>query len=223
MDLQTMVGRVRKTLGEPEPNGYGTQSAGTGTWDNSQIIGYLNEALGILAHDWRKEASTTTAFTSVNQTDVALPNDCLEDGLRATVYVNSGNEYPMEFVDLSTYQRRAIDASSVSGLFPVDRRLYTVWGGMVKIYPGAASTSDSLKFYYFRAPASLSAATDIPEIPERFHVALVYYALKECQNAVEETNLELDVAQKWEQERIRFRMEMARNQRDRGIVVRGRR
>lgn len=222
MDLQTMVGRIRKTLGEPEPNGFGSQQQGQGTWDNSQIIGYINEAAGILAHDWRKEKIGSIAVTSVSQTDFTIPSDALEDGLRAVSYVTGGTAYPIKYVDLDTYNNYATGISPVYTGVNVDY-YYTVFAGTIKIWPGAAATTDTLQPYYYRTPATLANATDVPEYPVRFHVGLVFYALAECQNAVEETNLESDVRSKWEGIRIQFRIEMSRNQRDKGIRVRGRR
>lgn len=222
MQLQDMVARVRKTLGEVEPSGFNTQADGSGSWDNWQIIGYLNEALNIIAHDWRKEKIGSIAITSVSQTDFTLPSDALEDGLRTVSYVTGGTAYPMKYVDLDTYNNYATGISPVYTGVNVDY-YYTVFAGTIKIWPVAAATTDTLQPYYFRTPLALAVAADVPEIPVRFHQALIYYALKECQNAVEEVNLEFDADQKWEAERHRFRVEMNRNQRDKGIRVRGRR
>lgn len=222
MQLQDLVNRVRKTLGEVEPSGYGTQSDGSGSWDNWQIIGYLNEALGELSHIWRKEKIGIIAITTAGQTDFSLPSDALEDGLRAVSYVTGGTAYPIKFIDLDTYNKYATGTTPPYSGMPVTY-MYTVFAGTIKIWPGAAATTDTLQPYYYRIPATLVNATDVPEIPVRFHQALVFYALRECQNAKEEVNLEFDVGQKWEQEKLRFRQEMARNQRDKGIRVRGRR
>lgn len=225
MQLQDMVGRIRKTLGEVEPNGYGSQQPGDGSWDNSQIIGYLNEALKELSHDWRKEDSYTYTPT-VNQTDFALPTDCMEDGLRKVVYITNANTDPIANPVTPTNLDHYLELSRLASTAPngsfLNRRAYTVWQGDIKLYPGVSQTSDSLKIYYFRVPATLVNATDVPEIPERFHQALIYYGLRECQNAVEEVNLEFDAGQKWDQERLRFKAEMSRKQRDRNRV-RGRR
>lgn len=216
MQLSDMVTRVRKTLGEDEPNGYGSQQPGQGTWDNSQIIGYLNEALGIMAHAWRKE-KIGSITASVGQTDFTMPADALEDGLRGVSYVTGSTAYPVKFVDLDTYRSFATGQSGTQVSY-----VYTVWAGTIKIWPGAASASDTLQPYYYRLPLVLANASDAPEIPARFHQAPIFYAIKECQNAVEETNLESDADRKWQMELQRFRLEMAKNQRDQGIRVRGR-
>lgn len=229
MLLQDLVGRVRKTLGEVEPNGYGSQQPGQGTWENSQIIGYLNEALGELAHDWHKEQKSAITVITVNQTDFPLPTDCLEDGLRKVLYVsnpttdpNQSISYPITATGLDHYLKVSGLQSSPPAVAPYDRRVYTIWNSTLKMYPGVSQTTDSLALYYYRLPATLMNATDVPEIPVRFHQALIFYALRECQNAVEETNLEFDAGQKWETERSRFRAEMSRNQRDR-VRIRRRR
>lgn len=232
MQLQDLVGRVRKTLGEEEPNGYGSQQPGEGTWDNSQIIGYFNEALGELSHDWRKEDSYTYSPT-VNQTDFPLPTDCLEDGLRKVVYISNALTDPIANPISPTGLDHYIELSRLASTAPtgsfLNRRVYTVWQSDIKIYPGASQTADILTIYYYRLPTLFvinsdgsSDGTQTTDIPARFLQALVFYALRECQNAVEEVNLEFDAGQKWEAERAKFRAEMSRNQRDRNRV-RGRR
>jgi hypothetical protein len=223
MQLQDMVGRIRKTLGEPEPNGYGTQQAGQGTWDNTQIIGYINEALGLMAHYWKKEKIGSITITLNGQMDFSFPSDALEDGIRTVSYVTGGNIYPIRYVDLGQYNRYLSNAIPYGNVGQVLDYVYTVFAGTIKLWPGAASTSDTLQPYYYRIPKTLSAASDVPEIPLRFHIAPIHYALRECQNAVEEANLESDANQKWNQLLGQFRAEMARNQRDRGVTVRGRR
>lgn len=223
MQLQEMVGRIRKTLGESEPNGYGSQQPGQGTWDNLQIIGYINEGLGMMAHSWRKEKAGSIAVTLVAQTDFTFPTDMLEDGLRKVLYTSGGINYPVTYIDLDTYMERAqsnVVSNLVNSYYTYS---YTVWGGLIKIFPGASAITDTITPYYYRVPATLINATDVPEIPSRFHVALVYYGIAECQNSVEETGLESDASQKWLQELNAFRIEMAKNQRDQGIRARGRR
>lgn len=223
MDLQTIVGRIRKTLGEVEPSGYGTQQPGQGTWDNSQIIGYINEALGMMAHDWRKEKAGSIPVSTLGQTDFTFPTDMLEDGLRKVLYTSAGVNYPVKFISLDAYLNRATSNVITNNGNSSSTYSYTIWGGLIKLFPGAASTSDTITPYYYRLPATLVNPGDIPEIPARFHVALVYYGIMECQNAVEEVGLESDAQNKWIQEHNLFRMEMAKNQRDQGIRARGRR
>lgn len=223
MQLQDIVRRIRKTLGEVEPSGYGSQADGTGSWDNSQIIGYINEALGMLARDWRKEKVGSIAVSQVAQTDFSFPLDMIEDSLRKVLYTSGGVNYPVNYIDLDTYfQMAQSNAVTNVGSSKYSYR-YTVWGGMIKLFPCAASTSDSITPYYYRIPSTMVNASDVPEIPLRFHVALVYYGIAECQNAVEEVGLESDAENKWIQEHNLFRIEMAKNQRDEGVRARRRR
>lgn len=223
MQLQDIVTRIRKTLGEPEPNGYGSQQAGQGTWDNSQIIGYINEGLGEMAHPWRKEKIGSITITSAGQTDFPIPTDALEDGIRTVSYVTNGTPFPMRYIDLAHYNRYLTGTIPFQSVGQVSDYMYTIFAGNIKLWPGAASTSDTLQPYYYRVPTALANATDVPEIPVRFHPALVFYGIRECQMAVEETQLAADADRKWNQLFAQFRAEMARNQRDRGVTVRGRR
>lgn len=223
MQLSDLVTRIRKTIGEPEPNGYGSLSSGTGTWDNSQIIGYINEGLLEMAHAWRKEKIGSLSITSAGQTDFSFPADILEDGLRTVSYVTSSVPYPMRYINLDQYNRYLTGLIPFTSAGQVIDYMYTVFAGTIKIWPGAAATSDTLQPYYYRVPTTLSASTDTPEIPVRFHTALVFYGIRECQMAVEEPGLAADADRKWNQLFLQFKQEMSRNQRDKGITVRGRR
>lgn len=217
MQLSDLVGRVRKTLGEVEPSGYGSQQPEQGTWDNTQIIGYLNEALNELAEPWRKEAYQALP-TSVGQTTFNLPSDCLEDGLRKVIYDNGQTKYSCVFVDFDDYMRYSNESSG----YVTNNHIYTVWDEQILLYPAIVFNTESISVYYYRLPITLVNATDIPEIPARFHPALTFYALRECQNAVEEVNLEGDAGAKWERAKQDFRQAMARRQRD-NVQVRSRR
>lgn len=223
MDLQTIVGRIRKTLGEVEPSGYGSQTPGQGSWDNSQIIGYINEALGMMAESWRKEKVGSITVSTVGQTDFTFPSDSLEDGLRKVLYTSAGINYPVRFIDLDTYLNRAVNNVVTNNGNSSFTYSFTVWGGLIKLFPGAQSTSDTITPYYYRTPLTVAAPTDTPEIPVRYHPALIHYGVAECQNAVEEVGLESDARQKWFQELHEFTNAMAKNQRDQGIRARGRR
>jgi hypothetical protein len=62
----------------------------------------------------------------------------------------------------------------------------------------------------------------VPEIPARFHVILIEYAIMECQHAVEELTLASVAANKFERYRSQFIAEQYRNQRDQGVKARPR-
>lgn len=57
---------------------------------------------------------------------------------------------------------------------------YVIEAGTVKVYPTPSATT-TLKLYYYRTPATLSADADVPEIPATYHRSvLVAYAVAMC-------------------------------------------
>lgn len=219
MQLQDIVGEVRKTLGEPEPNGYGSQQPGQGTWDNTQIIGYINEALGLVSHIARVEAPPYTVTLSTTINSYALPADCLEDGLRKVTYTTAGatGPVPVDPLDFDQFQKLLVTPPYTLGgiLF---KYYYTEWGGNLLLTPYPQQATDTLSLYYYKTLATLANATDIPAIPARFHVALVYFALARCQQAVEESNLYQEAWAQWQQMYVQMRNELSRKSRDRNRV-----
>lgn len=218
MQLQDIVGEVRKTLGEVEPNGYGSQQPGQGTWDNSQIISYINEALGLLSHIVRQEA-TATINLSTTTNSYALPSDCLEDGLRKVAYNATGalGPVPIKPLDLDEFEKLLVNPPyTIGGI--MFSYYYSVWGGNILLSPYPQQSTDTLTLYYYKTLATLSAATDVPAIPSRFHVALVYFALARCQQAVEESNLYQEAWGQWMQMYNQIRAELSRKSRDRNRV-----
>lgn len=219
LQLQDIVGEVRKTLGEPEPNGYGSQQAGQGTWDNTQIIGYVNEAIGLVSHIARVEAPTVTVTLSTTTNSYALPADCLEDGLRKVAYNATGamGPVPIRPLNLDEYEKLLVNPPyTIGGI--MFSYYYTVWGGNILLAPYPQQATDTLTLYYYKTLATLAAATDVPAIPARFHVALVYFALARCQQAVEESNLYQEAWTQWQQMYVQMRNELSRKSRDRNRV-----
>lgn len=218
MQLQDIIGEVRKTLGEIEPSGYGSQQPGQGTWDNSQILSYINEALGLLSHAVRLEASSSvTLSTSTNS--YALPTDCLEDGLRKITYNASGalGPVPLRPLDLDEFEKILANPPYVLGGIMFSY-YYTVWGGNIMLTPYPQNAGDTLTLYYYKSLGALVNATDVPALPARFHIALVYYALARCQEAVEETNLMQLAMTQFRQYEGQIRSELSRKSRDRNRV-----
>lgn len=219
MQLQDIVGEVRKTLGETEPSGYGSQQTGQGTWDNSQILSYINEALGLLSHSVRLEAAPYTVTLNAGTNSYALPTDCLEDGLRKVAYNASGalGPVPIKPLNLDEFEKLLVNPPYVIGgiLFSY---YYTVWGGNLLLTPYPQNAGDSLTLYYYKSLGALANATDVPTLPARFHIALVYYALARCQEAVEETNLMQMAMTQFRQYEGQMKSELSRKSRDRNRV-----
>lgn len=218
MQLSDIVGEVRKTLGEVETLGYGTQQAGQGTWDNSQIISYINEAIGLLSHMVRLEGSSAIQLNTTTN-NYALPSDCLEDGVRKVLYntQNTTGPIPVKPLDLDQFEKMlVIPPYTSSGM--LFHYFYTVWGGNILFTPYPQLATDTVTLYYYKTLPTLENATDVPALPARFHLALVYFALARCQEAVEEENLKQAAMQQYNIIANQLRTELSRKSRDRNRV-----
>lgn len=114
----------------------------------------------------------------------SLPNDFI--AVRKVSYDNSVLQATtLDIADQDWGQR---DVTPIQGGTP---QYYYIWNGIIFLYPapGAAGTGN-LDIWYIRTPTILGGVNDTPEIPAKYHEALVRYALARAK----ELNDEHDVA-----------------------------
>lgn len=225
MQLQDIIKAVRQEIGEPSVDGQiGTQ---TGAWSDTQIIGYINDAQGLLAKPARIQAAPVTISLVPGTYAYNLPSDCLEDGLRKVSWVSSGpnGSFEVKPVGLDQWRKLFDEQPLAADLYPMYSGVYMQWAGEINILPvpDSENQSDTLTVYYYKQPPNLANITDVSLIPSRFHVALVYYAIARCQAAVEESQLQMLAMQQYEQYAEQLRQERSVETRDRPGRVRARR
>jgi hypothetical protein len=124
--------------------------------------------------DLRAFAAVQTTALAAGASSYNLPADFL----RARFLENATDGWPME--QLNDY--RSLEQANLAGTDTTSGApsFYVIEAGTVKVYP-AASLAKSIKLYYYRTPATLSANGDLPEIPVSYHRSvLVPYAVAWC-------------------------------------------
>jgi len=134
--------------------------------DDTLITAWLNEGYLALAEAAKIEASTT--LNLVAGTDLySLPADFVS--LKG---IQIGDKW-LEWID----EKDIIDLTG-------EPSYYYLRQGQIGIYPKPAENSTATLFYY-KYPAKMVNGTDTPvsQIPERYHYAIVEYALSKAQAA----------------------------------------
>jgi hypothetical protein len=215
-----MIQRVRQEIGEPSIAGQiGTQQ---GTWSDTQIIGYLNDAQHLLERDARIQAPPTIINLVAGQNVYDLPSDCLDYGVRKIQWTSGTRTYEVPAAGID----RWAELSDLNSLDPQKRdiptygAIYAVWAGQIYLFPTPTLDGDFLTVWYYKKVPDMVNLTDTSLIPERFHIALVKYAIAQCQAAVEESQLQMIAMQEFERLAAQLERERAVETRDRPARVR---
>lgn len=141
--------------------------------DPSKVFVLLSEV-----KDWLNEA----------QLEIAARLRCIDKELSDTFADATGVEpVPADFVDIEGFRIGTadvvfVDSQSFWGakdesltLEEPAAYLGRIFGGNFEVYPAPAAAT-AYKLRYIRKPATLSGDSDVPEIPEEWHVHMTYYA-----------------------------------------------
>ena len=143
----------------------------------SQYTGYiegkLNQALGYVAAqtDFRVLLDTETYVTVSGTAGYALPSD-FSRAYNVEVLDSSGNALPLTPETLVGYDTKS---SSATG----QPQLYVIDGQTLRLWP-VPDNQFTVRLRYYRTPATMDSAIDVPEIPATYHHLLVSYALWHC-------------------------------------------
>lgn len=221
MQLQDMIVKVREEIGEPSvPAQIGTQ---VGSWSDTQIISYINDAQGLLSRAARIQATPTVINMVVGTNAYPIPTNCIEDGLRKLVYTSGGVAYPVIDVGFDRIVEVQQDFEFNQNASPSIGVIYGTWSGQINLFPTPQVASDTLTVYYYQTLTDLVAMTDVSLIPTRFHKAIVKYAIAECQASAEESQLQMLAMQEYERLSMQLMQERSMETRDRPARVRLRR
>jgi len=157
-DLKNMIG--------PGPE---VDDSGLTTWLNDAYL-YACDKIAQVNADFFTLSSTASLIT--NQAEYELPSD-FERVLMAEVQV-------------AGVWRRALPIDNI-GILPVSENTdtltlnpgeyrYYLYGGKIGLRPLSFTTGDSIKLWYVYTPAELSADSDAPAFPKKYHHLLKYGA-----------------------------------------------
>lgn len=149
-------------------------------------------------------ADTTTLSAGVGATDTTIP-------------VNSTSGFPKTgHIKIDSEEIRYYDADATS----FKQAVRGVGGTTAASHMlGATVTEQNLRLFYYKSPTAMSVDTDSPDVPERYHRALVYYAagmLKIKNGQYDQGQFLLSL---FEQKKAQAISEIKRRQRDRNPKI----
>jgi len=162
MTVKDIEREVRNLLGQPDP--------ANSRWDSSILRTWMNDGqeLAVLEGEILKDERYTTSV--IGQEEYALPPDCLAitaiyfDGERLTRRVQS-------FLDERVSQWRTA-ANSTPKIYYNKRILERT--KTIGLHPKPDSEK-RIDLMMLKTPAILTSGDSVPEIPDEFHRAIIYY------------------------------------------------
>jgi len=180
----------------------GPASVENQTGDMARMVNWINDAwveLQSRRTDWGWMWGLYSGVLSIGGTTMTLP-DYVETVSR--VVVDGSRLSEMDYDDF---------AVTYSGFNPGRPSVYTVRPDGVIAWNAEVDDTYSITFDYYRKPAKFSSGSDSPGMPERYHMAIVYRALKEYAQFDEAPELERKAMVNYEQ----MLADLARDQRPR--------
>jgi hypothetical protein len=147
---------------------------GNTLFEDEDINLSLNRALYDLCEGMRLEAQTD--ISSVAGTAVYdLPKDANDNPAWVEILGISYNGRPLIYITRSDYLR-ATRQAGVAGIGEAPTHFY-IYGNQFTLLGTPKRVGDTITIDYLKQPAELVQDEDVPEIPERWHDALVYFAV----------------------------------------------
>ena len=148
---------------------------------------YLNFAMRRVARkvDFYAEEASQAFVTVAGTASYSWPTD-----LGRLRYVQLVDDTTV----LDVVRRRDLDNTPASTGKP---SCYALAGAGIVLYPTPDAAYDLLLRYY-ALPALMSADSDVPAIPEDYHEALTFYALKRCCEREDDGEMAAYWEQRWE-------------------------
>ena len=164
MTLKTMVDQVRVEIGDPSGNAI--------PW--KAIEKWLNDGQSEIARVAKCVTEAVTTDLVDGQYLYPLPDECLE-----VIYVSikdTATDDPRPLVQVD--HREILATESLSEGTP---RYYAIYRDSLWISPtGNQDLSDAIKVHYYKIPDTMDSASDVSELPTRFHTCCVHYAVAQA-------------------------------------------
>jgi len=157
-DLQNLIG--------PGPE---VDAAGLTTWLNDAYL-YVCDEITQSNPDFFTLSSTASLIT--NQAEYLLPSD-FERILMVEIEVAGVWRRALPLPEIN---KVPISESTQSQGFTDAMPVYYLYGGKIGLRPNTYTTGDTIKIWYVYTPTELSADSDTPAIPTKYHHILKYGA-----------------------------------------------
>lgn len=164
MTKAALIQDLKKMIGP----GIEVDDAGLAVWLNDSYL-YLVDEIQKANPDYFTKSAT--ADSKENQTEYALPND-FERAMMVTIDL-AGTTYRPQFLELG--ETKSYGASSE--YFTLANPRYYIVGNKIGFLPTPTETADeNIRLWYVYTPTELSADSDEPAFPKKFHHLLKYGA-----------------------------------------------
>jgi len=143
--------------------------------DSADVIRWVNDAQAEIARQKQLLQVTASVTVTLNTGQYATPVNILH--LRSVRY--DGNVLTPVSLPEAEQIAPSYDAGSavIGNGVPTS---YWVWGGFINLYPIPNNSVSTLKMYYTRIPAQVTAVGDTPELPVQYHPRIVEYCLAQA-------------------------------------------
>jgi hypothetical protein len=162
-----IIADLKKLIGP----GIEVDDGGLSTWVNDaymQLVGKITEA----NPDYFTKSATTSTVT--NQQEYALPSDC-EKVLMVNIQIDGTWKRVLPMPNINYVPTHA-DTTSSQG-FSWASPSYYILGDNIGFEPiPDETTSSNIKLWYVYTPTELSADSDVPALPAKYHHILKYGA-----------------------------------------------
>ncbi len=181
--------------------------------DVNDLYPYMSEAEMELANEVGFPQTTDSSTPTVSGTqEYTKPADCLR------IEILRWNGLKLKKIDLQEYE-------TISGTYygatvtrgnPV---YYYEYGDIVGLYP-IPDTAQTLKYYYIKRPAEITAASTAFTVPEEAHPAIIDYCMFRAYLKDEDGRAKVH-QESWEQRKIKLKLWWeSRKYRDQIVTVR---
>lgn len=169
MDAQSIIDEVKRILGEPS-------GADEGYWDDEDYRDEINRG----CEEYAKETKCLKSYAEFDADGTTLLWDITEDSLDDFLditeiwYFTSDDCYDvLKSVDRDTLAKMQSGISDTTGT-----PTYFCYEDRTIEFDVIPNDGDTIRVYYYRVPSpdeEVSANTDTPIIPEKYHQAIVYW------------------------------------------------
>lgn len=160
---------------------------------------YLQDAFDrTMAYDnrWPRYEKTWQVSQVPNETTITLPPDLNRPSIMTVISVADG--YRLVMADPSNAEQVFLDGNtSVQTGAPV---YYSVWQNKMTLWPQPGTLPYDLTVRAYRQPVWTSASSDVPDLDDRLHVTLAYYAMSLVYAQQEDEILEGVYMARWQRD-----------------------
>lgn len=192
------LGLCKRLRQEAGYSGSGPASVEGQAGEAQRIVDWVRDAwtdIQGMYDDWRFMRATFSHSFAADEYTVNLLTDFKTVKAGSVVITRpDGNRYqPVEITgDEMLLMRRM--KQDIAGL----PQYFSIEDGVLTLYP-STSEAISIEGDYFKSPTILTANTDVPSLPEAYHMLIVWHALTQLGGFDESSNVYLRALQKHEE------------------------